>query len=88
MRKHKLTWAFKKDVKLQKRRSKDMNKLIILMNHIAIHGDAPELNRPHDLSGNFAWKRECHIESDWLLIYVVNDNSVIFYATWTHSDLF
>lgn len=31
---------------------------------------------------------ECHIESDWLLIYDVNGEVVILVRTGTHEDLF
>lgn len=29
----------------------------------------PEKNKVHNLTGNYAGYRECHIVSDWLLIY-------------------
>ena len=45
-------------------------------------------NKPHKLIGNYINKWECHIESDWLLIYEVTDELVILYRTGTHSDLF
>ena len=37
-----------------------------------------------------SWKgrRECHIESDWLLIYKQEEVRIIFERTGTHSDLF
>ncbi|MBU4128076.1 MAG: type II toxin-antitoxin system YafQ family toxin, partial [Proteobacteria bacterium] len=33
-------------------------------------------------------RRECHIEPDWLLIYKIMENEIIFERTGTHSDLF
>lgn len=48
-----------------------------------------ELNyRDHQLVGNYMGRRECHIESDWLLIYKLEDDTIIFERTGTHSDLF
>jgi mRNA interferase YafQ len=48
----------------------------------------PEKFRDHKLQGNFAGCRKCHIEPDWLLIYRIVKNEVIFERTGTHSDLF
>ena len=47
-------------------------------------------NRDHQLSGDFAGCRECHITPDWLLIYEVDGDRLILYLTRTgsHSDLF
>jgi len=36
----------------------------------------------------FAGRRECHIEPDWLLVYRLEPGVVIFERTGTHSDLF
>ena len=33
-------------------------------------------------------RRECHIEPDWLLIYKLVSNEIIFERTGTHGDLF
>jgi len=33
-------------------------------------------------------RRECHLEPDWLLIYKLNDDEIIFERTGAHSDLF
>ena len=48
----------------------------------------PEKFRDQKLQGNFAGCREFHIEPDWLLIYRIVKNEVIFERTGTHSDLF
>lgn len=46
-------------------------------------------HRPHLLSGDYAGYWECHISSDWIMIYQLpNDEEIIFYRTGTHSDLF
>lgn len=48
----------------------------------------PPRLRDHALVGNYGGRRECHIEPDWLLIYKLEDKSVTFERTETHSDLF
>ncbi|MBW2740851.1 MAG: type II toxin-antitoxin system YafQ family toxin, partial [Deltaproteobacteria bacterium] len=42
----------------------------------------------HRLLGNYKNRRECHIEPNWLLIYKIMENEIIFERTGTHSDLF
>lgn len=42
----------------------------------------------HELSGNHVGYRECHIESDWLLIYKIADGQLKLQRTGSHSDLF
>ena len=44
--------------------------------------------REHSLIGNFIGRRECHIEPDWLLIYKIDNDNIIFERTGSHSDLF
>ena len=44
--------------------------------------------RDHKLTGNYKDRRECHIEPDWLLIYKLESQIIIFERTGTHSDLF
>ncbi len=88
MRAPNLTTRFKKDVKRQKKRRKSRTKLLTIMEAICRDGDAPEGCFPHDLAGNWAHYRECHIEPNWLVIYAVDEDYVIFYRTGTHSDLF
>jgi mRNA interferase YafQ len=44
--------------------------------------------RNHKLSGNYKGRWECHLEPDWLLIYKLTGNEIIFERTGTHSDLF
>jgi mRNA interferase YafQ len=42
----------------------------------------------HALKGEWADHRECHIGGDFLLIYQVEGNGLIFARAGTHSDLF
>jgi mRNA interferase YafQ len=53
-------------------------------------GKLPIEYKPHKLSGNYKNCWECHIESDWLLIWQQNGTefTLLFLETGTHSDLF
>jgi mRNA interferase YafQ len=42
----------------------------------------------HPLKGDWADHRECHIGGDFLLIYQVQGNNIIFVRAGTHSGLF
>lgn len=50
------------------------------------------LLKDHDLMGNYAGTRECHIEPDWLLIYEKNGElkagALKLIRTGSHSELF
>lgn len=80
--------SFKRDLKKAERRSKNLDKLYLIVEKLANDLELEPRNRPHKLSGNYANKWECHIEPDWLLIYEVTAELVILYRTGTHSDLF
>jgi len=41
----------------------------------------------HKLKGEYVGCRECHLEPDWLLIYRIVGEEIIFTRTGTHSDL-
>jgi mRNA interferase YafQ len=81
------TRQFEKDLKLCKRRGKNLEKFKILACTL-IAGQTPDpIHRDHRLVGNYQGRRDCHIESDWLLIYKIQDRSIIFERMGTHSDL-
>ena len=82
------TKQFEKDLKLCSRRGKNLEKFKILAQTL-ISGQAPDpIHRDHKLVGNYQGRRDCHIESDWLLIYKIEDELILFERMGTHSDLF
>jgi len=87
-----ITGSFKKQLKLIKKRKKDLEKLTIVINSLASNKKLDKKYRDHALTNNIQFKdcRECHIEPDWLLVYKKNDNDLILFLieTGTHSDLF
>jgi addiction module RelE/StbE family toxin len=46
------------------------------------------MHRDHKLLGSLGGRRDCHIESDWLLIDRIEGNQFIFERIGAHSDLF
>lgn len=82
------TTQFKKDIKKQKKRGKDLQKLKEIIDILVSSKPLPEKHRDHALSGNWSGWRDCHIEPDWLLIYKISIEELTLGRTGTHSDLF
>jgi len=82
------TTQFKRDLKLSKKRGRDLSKLDPIVDLLLKEKSLPEKNRDHPLSGNYKDHRECHIEPDWLLIYLPGRITLVLVRTGTHSDLF
>jgi len=87
-----IVWTshFKKDYKLAMKRGQNINLLDDIIRLLAKGEPLPETNRDHALSGNRIGHRECHIQSDWLLVYHVDNDILVLTLTrtGTHSDLF
>ena len=85
-----LTGKFKKGLKQARRRGLDISLLDNVVEKL-LHGIAlDEKNMDHELKGKFKGFRECHIQPDWLLIYLLEDKILILTLvdTGTHADLF
>ena len=91
MSKYDVSWTgqFKKDYKLARKRNLNIELLDEIIRKLARGEELPKENRDHALSGNWLGYRECHIQSDWLLIYRVEEGVLILTLTrtGTHSDL-
>ena len=85
-----LSNRFKKDLKTAAKRGYDLDLLDTVINTLAMQQPLPEKNRDHALIGDYIGFRECHISSDWLLVYRVDGDDLILFLsrTGTHSDLF
>ena len=85
-----LTGKFKKSLKLARKRGLDLslleNVVTMLQNNISLE----EKYRDHELKGKYRGFRECHIQPDWLLIYLKEDGilTLTLVDTGTHADLF
>ena len=79
---------FKKDIKRLQKRGKDMKKLKIVIEKL-LEGDKLETKyKDHSLTCNWKGYRDCHIESDWLLIYKITKTHLFLARSGSHSDLF
>ena len=73
-----------------KKRGLDMSKLFAVMALLRMGKPLPAANREHLLRGEYFGQMECHIEPDWLLVYLRDDDigEIYFTDTGTHADLF
>ena len=85
-----LSNRFKKDLKLAARRGLPLDELNSIVDQLAAQQPLPDKNRDHALTGDYIGFRECHIRSDWLLVYRVDGEALelFLFRTGSHTDLF
>lgn len=79
---------FKRDLKLMTKRGKSIEKLKAVIYSLIEEKPLEPKYNDHSLKGNYTDTRECHIEPDWLLIYMIKGGSITFVRTGSHADLF
>lgn len=81
---------FKKDMKRCEKRGCNVQLMRYVISLLCETGTLPPEYRPHKLSGKYEGLWECHIQSDWLLVWNQNDTELmlLFTDTGTHADLF
>jgi len=80
--------GFLKDWKKLKKKRYDKSELDEIVDILVNDKYIPARYHDHALSGNYKGYRECHIQSNWLLIYKITEAEVFLVATGTHDDLF
>ena len=83
-----ISTLFKRDRKRCIKRGYDMELLNDVVETLLIPAPLPSKFKVHPLSGKWVNHQECHILSDWLLIYRIDGNDLYLDRTGTHSDLF
>ncbi len=83
------TSRFKKDFKLVMKRGYDLKLFEFVVGELANERPLPQKYRDHALTGNYQGFRECHIQPDWLLIYLIEKNilTLTLSRTGSHADL-
>ena len=84
------TTQFKRDMKRAQKQGKNLDELFQVVNILADGGKLDARYHDHELSGEYAGTRECHIEPDWLLIYERRASILVLmlFRAGTHSELF
>lgn len=80
---------YKKDVKKFRHQSKKMEKVLKILQMLRDEIPIPEIYKPHMLTGNYKGCMECHVEGDFLLIWIDETEDVIgVLRLGSHSELF
>lgn len=84
------TNQFERDLKRCIRRGLPMEEFRTVIRLLVRDGRLPAEYKPHKLHGNRKGEWECHIQSDWLLIWKQFDDELrlLMINTGSHSDLF
>ncbi len=86
----KFTTAFKKSYKKAIKRGLDVSILESVIDTLRQGKPLDKKYKHHTLKGNFSGYHECHLQPDWLLIYLIEDDilTLTIADTGTHSDIF
>ncbi len=80
---------FKKDQKRYRHNIEKMKKLYDLLVILEETGHVPQEYQPHMLSGNYKGFMECHVEDNFLLIWIDETSDIIkLVRLGTHHELF
>ena len=86
----KIHFGVQESYKLMKKRGLDLTLLDEAVDMLRQGKQLDEKYRDHALAGDFVGFRECHIKSDWLLVYLIEDDilTLTLADTGSHSDIF
>lgn len=83
------TSQYKKDYKRYSKNPTKVKKLFEILDLLRHEKPIPNENKPHPLSGNYRGHMECHIEGDFLLIWIdPNSDTIKLVRLGSHSELF
>jgi mRNA interferase YafQ len=78
---------FKRDLKKLNPGGKDLAKLQKVIDALRDRKPLAAAHCDHALKGELVGYRDCHIQGDWVLIYVCTDTELRLYRTGSHSQL-
>lgn len=79
----------KKDLKKYRNNPRKMNKLYNVLSMLVNDIEIPEAFKPHKLTGQYKNCMECHVEGDFLLIWIDEDIGIVeILRIGSHSELF
>lgn len=79
---------FKRDIKKARKQGKPLAELQTVIKIIVQQKPLPKKFQDHNLGGDYANFRECHIRPDWLLIYKTTERELQLARVGSHSELF
>lgn len=89
MKKLRFSSQYKKDAKRFRNQPQKMAKVVEILQMLQNEEPIPKIYRPHMLSGNYSGCMECHVEGDFLLIWIdETENTIGVLRLGSHSELF
>ncbi len=82
------TKQFRKDIKRAEKQGRDIEQFKLIARTLLSDEVIDPIFRDHKLTGNYKGRRECHIASDWLLIYKIDGERIIFERIGSQTELF
>lgn len=83
------TSQYKKDAKKYRKQPKKMSKVLQILQMLRDEISIPEEFSPHMLKGNYKGCMECHVEGDFLLIWIdESEKQIAVLRLGSHSELF
>jgi len=84
------TSIFKRDIKLCAARGYDLSELDMVVKSLLAGKQLDERYQDHPLKGSRKGQRDCHISTDWVLVYAFDEENKLLklLRTGTHADLF
>ena len=81
--------SFERDLKRLEKKKIDKTKLLKVIEDLSYNKPLAPKYRDHQLKGKLKDYRECHIESDWLLMYRKDNTRLILVLvrTGTHDEI-
>ncbi|MBQ9203216.1 MAG: type II toxin-antitoxin system YafQ family toxin [Prevotella sp.] len=85
----KLSTKFKKDLKRYQNKPSKLAALETVFKHLRMNGKVPASYKPHKLYGVYEGCIECHVEDNFLLIWIdETTNTIKLVRLGTHHELF
>jgi len=82
------TKQFRKDMRRGQKQGRDIEQFKLIVRTLLSGAPLDPIFRDHKLVGNYKGRRECHVESDWLLIHKQEEDRMILERIGSHADLF
>lgn len=89
MKELRFSTQYKKDSKRFRNQPQKMEKVAEILRKLRDEEPIPEIHRPYMLTDNYAGCMECHVEGDFLLIWIdENEKTIGVLRLGSHSELF
>ena len=82
------TRHYRKDLQVAARQGKPLDRLYEAQAFLIDEQPLPRSFRDHPLKGEWRGLRELHLAPDWLLVYRVDGEDIIFTRLGSHAELF